>query len=207
MEASGRSLTKGGREVSPEVVGLSSNPLTTSCVRHCAKGEGGAKRERRLRRTEGGWQKYKGTGVSRGPMPYRCQLQPPPTWNLGSLLQPALPRCLVPICQPGSSELQAQGGTARPPPSCQAAACIPLPAYGGPSAEVLDSGSITGQLAGSPGPTALALARCLGQSGRRWVAGGFSRHTRKSCRSSVPRRTGRGSSLGISCVCLASSWP
>lgn len=120
----GWSLTKGA-EVSPEVVGLSSNPLTTSCVRHCAKGEGGAKRERRLRGTEGGWLKDKGIGVSRGPMPYRCQLQPPPTWNLGFLLQPAPPRCLVPICQPGSSELQAQGGTARPP-SCQAAAYIYL---------------------------------------------------------------------------------
>lgn len=43
MEASWlRSLNSGGGGASPEVVGLSSNPvMTTSCVRHCAKGEGG----------------------------------------------------------------------------------------------------------------------------------------------------------------------
>lgn len=43
MEAS----RSGGGEVAPEVVGLSSNPLTTTCVRHCARGEWwGAKRGR-----------------------------------------------------------------------------------------------------------------------------------------------------------------
>lgn len=64
--------------MSPEVVGLSSNPLTTSCVRHCAKGEGGAKRERRLRGTEGGWQKDKVQGSPEAQCPTGASSSPHP---------------------------------------------------------------------------------------------------------------------------------
>lgn len=202
----------GGRRGVPR--GSGAQFTTTSCVRHCAEGEWGAKRAGGGRETvEVGVSKRIGWVFSTGPMPYRSTATggPPPA----SCLAPSHGRCYPPSSPPSCSGTwfyslsqaaklgalcdKPKGDTAFSlPPSHprKARTYRPLPASGCAPTALLDSDRAAGQSGASPAPTPLAPWGCLDQSCRRLTAGGSSSRTRMTWRSSVPRSPGGGAGQG-----------